>query len=197
MDNIEQLLERYFEGRTSTEEERTLRRFFTSGDVPENLKMYQPLFAYFENEIRTAKTNPADSIGQPVSGKDESLSTGTATPHIRPPETFCSGEEKEVESFGKRKSLIGLLSGVAACAAILIGTYFFSPRPPGCPGTGNYVIIDGQCYTDMETVRSAALESLQEMSDNQSETISGKTPGNATDLIEDQLKEFNSLFNEE
>ena len=53
--DIEELLEQYFEGRTSAEEEATLRRFFSSGEVPENLTMYKPLFAYFGDEISTLK----------------------------------------------------------------------------------------------------------------------------------------------
>ena len=35
--NIEELLNRYFEGETSAAEEQELRRFFASGDVPAHL----------------------------------------------------------------------------------------------------------------------------------------------------------------
>lgn len=55
MKNIEALLEKYFEGETSAEEEKTLRQFFSSREVPEHLRMYTPLFAYFDEEIRKAE----------------------------------------------------------------------------------------------------------------------------------------------
>lgn len=50
--NIDELLDRYFEGETSAEEEREIRVFFSSGSVPEHLAAYKPLFAYFDEEIR-------------------------------------------------------------------------------------------------------------------------------------------------
>lgn len=52
MKEIERLLERYFEGDTSAAEEKILRDFFASGEVPEHLLIHKPLFAYFEEEIR-------------------------------------------------------------------------------------------------------------------------------------------------
>ena len=39
--NIEELLNKYFEGETTCEEERELRRFFTRGIIPEHLQMYR------------------------------------------------------------------------------------------------------------------------------------------------------------
>ena len=53
--NIDELLNRYFEGETSAEEEQKLRRFFASDNVPENLSAYKPLFAYFDEEIATER----------------------------------------------------------------------------------------------------------------------------------------------
>lgn len=50
MKDIETLLNKYFEGETTCEEERHLRRFFAEGLVPEHLEMYRPLFAFFEAE---------------------------------------------------------------------------------------------------------------------------------------------------
>ena len=47
---IEELLERYFEGETSAAEEKQIRAFFASGEVPEHLAAYAPLFAYLDPE---------------------------------------------------------------------------------------------------------------------------------------------------
>ena len=44
--NIEELLNKYFEGETTCEEERQLRRFFAKGLVPEHLEVYCPMFAF-------------------------------------------------------------------------------------------------------------------------------------------------------
>ena len=50
--DIDELLNRYFEGETSSEEERELRAFFTSGNVPDRLAVYTPMFTYLEEESR-------------------------------------------------------------------------------------------------------------------------------------------------
>ena len=41
---IEQLLERYWQGETTLQEEAILRNFFSQPDIPEHLRTYQPLF---------------------------------------------------------------------------------------------------------------------------------------------------------
>ncbi len=51
---IDELLDKYFEGNTSSEEEKELRAFFSSADIPLHLAAYKPMFAYFDQEI--AKT---------------------------------------------------------------------------------------------------------------------------------------------
>ncbi len=56
--NIEELLNKYFEGETSAQEERMLRSFFSKADVPEELAVYKPLFAYFDQEIARKETEP-------------------------------------------------------------------------------------------------------------------------------------------
>lgn len=49
---IEELIDRYFEGLTSCEEERELRRFFTQSSVPEHLQVYRPLFTCLKQEVQ-------------------------------------------------------------------------------------------------------------------------------------------------
>lgn len=43
---IEQLLDCYWEGKTTLEEEQILRMFFSQPDIPENMRQYAPLFQY-------------------------------------------------------------------------------------------------------------------------------------------------------
>ncbi len=54
---IEQLLERYWQGITTLEEENILRAFFSQDDVPESLSAYRDLFVY-QNEAA------ADRLGE-------------------------------------------------------------------------------------------------------------------------------------
>ena len=175
MNNIEDLLERYFEGHTSAEDEAALRQFFTSGDIPENLAMYKPLFTYFDNEIK--KTEVANANNKRFEKENENRH-----------------ESKSMQEQTSKKFVLWL-SGAAACAAILIGIFFFESPSQKCPGEGDYVIINGRCYTDAKTIRSATLNSLREISEN-SDDISEDKTSEASRIIENQLKEFDSLFDE-
>ena len=47
---INQLLERYWNGETTLEEEEILRAFFSQKDIPAELLPYQALFAYGQTE---------------------------------------------------------------------------------------------------------------------------------------------------
>lgn len=47
---IEALLEKYFQGETSLQEETILRKYFSSSNVASHLTSYQSLFGYFEEE---------------------------------------------------------------------------------------------------------------------------------------------------
>jgi hypothetical protein len=54
---IKELLDKYFEGETSLEEENRLRTYFTQENIPKALRPYQPLFQFFvaEREITLGK----------------------------------------------------------------------------------------------------------------------------------------------
>ena len=47
---IEQLLERYWQGETTLQEESILRSFFSQQDIPEQLRKFQPLFTLEREE---------------------------------------------------------------------------------------------------------------------------------------------------
>ena len=96
--NIDELLNRYFEGETSAEEEQKLRRFFASDNVPENLSAYKPLFAYFDEEI-AAERDMAEEIWSEIA------------PEALPEKRFRLN----------RKSVVYVLSAVAACVLVFLG----------------------------------------------------------------------------
>lgn len=50
MKNIHHLLDRYFEGNTSTAEEEALRRYFSQEELPEELQEIAPLFRFMDDE---------------------------------------------------------------------------------------------------------------------------------------------------
>lgn len=49
LDNIEKLMEKYFEATTTVDEERKLREYFSQDDVATHLQQYRPMFNYFSN----------------------------------------------------------------------------------------------------------------------------------------------------
>uniref|UniRef100_UPI00404746E6 hypothetical protein n=1 Tax=Roseivirga sp. TaxID=1964215 RepID=UPI00404746E6 len=50
---IELLIEKYFEGETSSNEDKQLREFFEAGDVPANLKVHQAWFSHLKLRSET------------------------------------------------------------------------------------------------------------------------------------------------
>lgn len=91
--NINELLDKYFEGATSCEEERKLRRFFKGDDVPEHLQIYRPLFVCLAEEVEN-RTNPKT---------ERDSETVPARQYTRPHHTFY------------------MLSGIVAGLLLLIG----------------------------------------------------------------------------
>lgn len=178
MMNIDELLERYFEGETSAEDERRLRAFFASGNVPEHLVAYKPLFAYFDEEI--------------IRKENETLSEENK---IHPNEI---SKPSKLNSREVKKAVLYILSGVAACFLALLGlSRLLYPADP-CFCSNNYVVINGRCYTDIHKVRSLAFEALQEVATPANDYFP-KTDKDEADrlLIDNQLKELGSIFSED
>ena len=55
---IQELLQRYFDGATSLDEERELQRYFAGDDIPGSLTAYRPMFAFFAEERAVAPPKP-------------------------------------------------------------------------------------------------------------------------------------------
>lgn len=48
--DIRHLLDKYFEGNSSAEEEKILRRYFTQDNLPEDLQVYTSIFRFLDDE---------------------------------------------------------------------------------------------------------------------------------------------------
>jgi len=57
---INELLDKYWQGETSLEEERSLRKYFASNDIDEEHLAFKPLFGYFESEAEQGKSFEPD-----------------------------------------------------------------------------------------------------------------------------------------
>ena len=133
---IDDLLEKYFEGETTCEEERQLRHFFATDYVPEHLAIYRPLFACIDREAEAAKNNkPAESTIHADVPKH------TARPLRR---------------------LYYFATGIAAALLLCIGVGKL--LLPANETASNYVIIDGKYYDDPRLVQAKALEALDNVS---------------------------------
>ena len=60
--DIQELIDRYFEGLTSLKEEEALREYFRGEHVPEGWKIYQPLFQYFEEERKNMEKSKSAAL---------------------------------------------------------------------------------------------------------------------------------------
>ena len=172
---IEELLGRYFEGETSAEEEKWIRDFFASGEVPVHLVAYIPLFAYFNEEIE----------------RDAEVQVGEPNSELEP----VSVPFRPVK---RKRAALYLFSGVAACVLALLGVpRLLYPVDP-CFCSDSYVVINGRCYTDIHKVRSLAIEALQEVTTPADDYFSEMDKDEADRrIIDNQLKELGSLFNED
>lgn len=89
---IDDLLNKYFDGNTTCEEEREIKRFFSEGNVPSELEVYRPLFAFFEEEAKQ------DSI-----------------------HTECINEEtKQIKAIRPKRNFIYTMSSIAAGLLIIL-----------------------------------------------------------------------------
>ncbi len=138
---IDELLNKYFEGETSCEEERELRRFFTEGNtIPEHLQMYRPLFACLDQEAK------AHQSLLPKAGSEK------AKPRRLIP-----------------RRLYYTIGSIAAGLLLLLGIANLYQQVAVTPT--DYVVINGKRYTDAKIIREQALSAFQDVSMSQEEVL--------------------------
>ncbi len=128
--NIHELVNNYFEGRTTANEEKILRRFFAQDNIPEDLRELAPIFAFLEDEA------------QALSVLDE-----------------IKREEKKSTAPPKTKRLRVVMWTIAALAASFFIGIVLLYRPVN-RFSGNYAWVDGKRITNPEMVRQYAEKSF-------------------------------------
>jgi hypothetical protein len=102
-EEIKRLLEKYYEGDSTSEEEFLLKKFFSEEAVPEDLNDEKEMFLYYRQSSHIPEPS-ADFEDRILSAINE--------------------EDKDIVRI-KRRRLYITLSGIAAGMLILAGTYFF------------------------------------------------------------------------
>lgn len=123
--NISHLLDKYWEGMTSSEEEKELQAYFNSGNVAEHLKSFQPYFGFFQQEKEVQFS--AAATEQLVARLQEKSSSGN----------------------GRIISLLPNLWKFAAAAVILLGVAVMVPQWAGY-GHQNAIALKEDSYEDPE-----------------------------------------------
>ncbi|MBI1226796.1 MAG: hypothetical protein GC192_16290 [Bacteroidetes bacterium] len=114
------LIEKYFEGETTLEEEARIREYFNSGEpVAEDLREFQPLFQYFSQErVQTLSDDFDEALFQKIG----------------------AGEAKIVRMRTWPKQLLR----IAAVGAVLVLAMVFLVKPPA--STAQVASIDWTKY---------------------------------------------------
>ena len=140
MMNIDGLLNKYFEGETTLEEERMLRAYFNQDNLPEHLKEFAPMFNYIEDE------RVALEVLKEISDASPAL---TVTK--------------------KRKAILSksLYISAVAAACIIAVFFLFSPGKSNSNGSESYAWINGKRITDKEEIKMFAEKSLENVSSHE------------------------------
>ena len=133
--NIEEYIHRFMEGETTLAEEQAIYRFFRSGDVPEHLKVYAPMFAWYEEGMPEEKKMEDSTIKR---------------------NTFWKRIPLGVWSMGVAAMLVigiglGVLSGLDKDMEDEWSCY-----------EGSYVEVNGKRITDVKEIMPIILETMAE-----------------------------------
>ena len=110
---IEDLLDDYWNGVTTLEQEKELVNFFTKEEVPAHLKEYAPLFQFFDNEKEIEVSTSFES-NLMAALKKEQVKEQKET-------------QSEIQPETKVRSLWRPLLKIAAAVAILLSPFFIYP----------------------------------------------------------------------
>jgi hypothetical protein len=176
-EEIKRLLEKYYEGDTTSEEELLLKKFFNMNNVPPDLRSDQDIFRFYM-QMAVIPEPSADFETNIISAIDS--------------------EDKELRGF-KRRRLFVTLSGIAAAMLIIAGSYFFfttrsEPRdtfsdPEVAYAETMKILFQVSARLNQGTKALGHLSALQ---DETQKTIA--TVSRSTAKIEDNIKPLDNVF---
>lgn len=176
-EEIKRLLEKYYEGATTCEEELLLKKFFSMDNVPPDLRSEQEIFRYY---MQVAE------MPEPSADFEKNI---------------ISAIDSETKGFGgfRRRRLPGVLSGIAAAILILAGSYFFFTNRSEPRDTYNDPEV---AYTETMKILfqvsarlnqgTKALGHLSALQDETHKTMA--TVSRSTAIIEDKMKPLDNVF---
>lgn len=147
--HIRELIDKYFDGYTSKEEEKLLHHYFAQGDISPELLPYQTFFV----SMGSVSTIPAFSKEDELDFSDDTPTREGYTDH---------------QKMRNTKNFIHMgiiLAGVAASLLLLF--MLIKPQKPA-----NYVMINGVKFTDKEIVNDALETSFENIKLDMEEILS-------------------------
>lgn len=122
--DMEVLLERFFEGITTNEEEQQLYSFFAGDAIPAHLLPYKTLFSYFETGLKAELSEKPDRRTQP---------------------------QPRTRHFSAKWIFLG--SAAAVILALFLLKPLYRHIQPFDPYEGSYLIRNGKCFTDLDSIK--------------------------------------------
>lgn len=137
--NIEEYIFRFMEGETTNAEEKALYHYFRTNDVPERLKPYAPMFAWYEE-------------GMP---EETPASEGEVPKEMKKP--FWRLIPWEIWSMG----IVALL--VVGIGLGVVLSFNDAEKEEWSCYEGSYVEVNGKRITDMEQIMPIILETMAQV----------------------------------
>jgi len=166
---IEQLLEKFYEGETTLEEEELLRNFFLGSEVPGHLKEHRALFGYYEEERGVELENA--NFNRSLTAAPASAEDGPVVVTMHP-----------------RRRKIMYLTGIAAGILLLAGLLF----------TFRTEVFNGSAASskkaEAELAMATTREALMIVSDNLNHGLRQMDRLQALDKAMKELETFNKFY---
>lgn len=170
---IETLVERFLEGRTTSSEERELYAWFASADVPEEWHDLKAMFAWYSEGM--PETLIEDTTSQPALNQDATTAhaptqhtTPQPTPQPTPTQSTATAHAPTPRHATPRRRTIwlsGAAIGTGIAAAIAALLWLTPARPAFDIYEGSYIIEAGVRCDNSDYIR-ADIEALLKRADD-------------------------------
>ena len=152
--HIEILLERFFEGQTSNEDEQELYRFFRRDDVPDELAAYKPMMLYFESgladepgfsaEEEIVERKDAKTLWDMRTIQDMKMHQDTKT--IQDTKMYQDAKTLRLRN-------LRIFWGSVAASILIVLSASILLMKSADPYAGSYIIRNGVRITDLNVIR--------------------------------------------